>query len=291
MRLREPSIPVLQILKRIQAADIFLAILFYLQDVGLEINFTGTSLVSRVNCLHEGLNMPQGRRKLLSPNSLRSPYMNDVEDEDFFENSINLQHFPNIHRRLDSYEESQSHTNLLHPVEASSGVGNTPGTTQQSPPLFESDSVFTLSSSLNSKRSPRTHKAKPSKGSKESTFLDRCRAWYRPFAYKVVNWWLFEILSWCLSFAAFAAIVVILWKHDQQPLPVYPYGITLNGLLSTFVTLSKASLMVPVAAAIGQLKWTWFTRNEKCLQDFDTFDNASRGSWGSSKLIFQLKGL
>jgi len=49
--------------------------------------------------------------------------------------------------------------------------------------------------------------------------------------------------------------------------------------------------MIPIGAAIGQLKWIWFAQKERPLADFQTFDEASRGPIGSLKLIGRLKGV
>jgi hypothetical protein len=64
--------------------------------------------------------------------------------------------------------------------------------------------------------------------------------------------------------------------------------------LAAYNVLSKvasAALIVPVSEAIGQLKWTWFNGNEsKEMIDFEIFDKASRGAWGSFLLLFRAKG-
>ncbi|KAK4973205.1 hypothetical protein LTR28_011805 [Elasticomyces elasticus] len=61
--------------------------------------------------------------------------------------------------------------------------------------------------------------------------------------------------------------------------------LTLNGVIALLATITKAALMVPVAEAISQRKWLWFLpkgqqggQKVRDLQDFEAFDNASRGS-------------
>jgi Protein of unknown function (DUF3176) len=46
---------------------------------------------------------------------------------------------------------------------------------------------------------------------------------------------------------------------------------------------------MPVCACLSRLKWLWYTRKVKSLQDFQTFDMASRGPWGAIQLLFRLK--
>ncbi|MAD87688.1 MAG: hypothetical protein CL912_32410 [Deltaproteobacteria bacterium] len=41
-------------------------------------------------------------------------------------------------------------------------------------------------------------------------------------------------------------------------------------------------------AGISQLKWIWF-KDPRSLTDLTTFENASRGPWGSAQLLFTLK--
>ncbi|KAK4987298.1 hypothetical protein LTR50_004724 [Elasticomyces elasticus] len=70
--------------------------------------------------------------------------------------------------------------------------------------------------------------------------------------------------------------------------------ITLNGVIALLATITKAALMVPVAEAISQRKWLWFLskgqqggQKGRDLQDFEAFDNASRGAWGSAVLLLK----
>jgi hypothetical protein len=55
--------------------------------------------------------------------------------------------------------------------------------------------------------------------------------------------------------------------------------------------IASAALILPISEAIGQLKWVWFRGAEsKDMIDFETFDKASRGAWGSFLLLFRTKG-
>ena len=64
--------------------------------------------------------------------------------------------------------------------------------------------------------------------------------------------------------------------------------------LAAYNVLSKvasAALILPISEAIGQLKWTWFHGTEsKEMIDFEIFDKASRGAWGSFLLLCRTKG-
>lgn len=97
--------------------------------------------------------------------------------------------------------------------------------------------------------------------------------------------WLWEILSWIVSSCSVFAIFIILMHYDGRPLPEWPFKITLNTLLAVFSTVAKAALMIPVVEGISQLKWLWFAKKSRRLIDFEAFDKASRGPWGSFQLL------
>ncbi|KAI1332878.1 hypothetical protein F5Y16DRAFT_356859 [Xylariaceae sp. FL0255] len=98
--------------------------------------------------------------------------------------------------------------------------------------------------------------------------------------------WLWEALAGVLSGTCFILIIIILKFYDQNPVPQFAYGITLNAIISILATFSKSSLLVAVAASISQLKWTWYRSSEgKSLYHMQLFDDASRGPWGSLILL------
>ncbi|CAN9085454.1 unnamed protein product [Alternaria alternata] len=84
--------------------------------------------------------------------------------------------------------------------------------------------------------------------------------------------WLFEIISVsisavCMDKIASAQYVLILSK------------------------IASGALILPISEAIGQLKWTWFHgKKSRDAFDFEIFDKASRGAWGSFMLLCRTKG-
>lgn len=109
---------------------------------------------------------------------------------------------------------------------------------------------------------------------KRSTFVGLVRSWYLEFA------------AWMLSAACVAAVVIVLKVFDGQLTPQWHYGITLNALVSTFVTIARVSLLSGTAEGISQLKWLWFAKKDRAMIDFHNVDKASRGTLGSVKLLF-----
>ncbi|KAF0329930.1 hypothetical protein GQ607_002697 [Colletotrichum asianum] len=85
-------------------------------------------------------------------------------------------------------------------------------------------------------------------------------------------------------------IVIVLLNFDQEPLPSWPMGITLNSLLAFLTTVAKATFIVPVSTAISQTQWTWLNRGHpKPLYDLYIFDQASRGALGSLLLLWKIR--
>lgn len=85
-------------------------------------------------------------------------------------------------------------------------------------------------------------------------------------------------------------IVAVLKSYDGQPMPQWPLGITLNAFLAFFTSVAKLAMLIPVVEGLGQLRWLWFARKARKLADFELFEQACRGAYGSIKLLFSLKG-
>ncbi|KAF4635289.1 hypothetical protein G7Y89_g2805 [Cudoniella acicularis] len=88
-----------------------------------------------------------------------------------------------------------------------------------------------------------------------------------------------------LAFALLVATTSILAKCHGNERPKWRYDISLNTLIALFSTIMRASLLT---VFLSQLKWLWL-RRPRYLRAFATFDEASRGPWGSFLLIFSFK--
>jgi hypothetical protein len=110
----------------------------------------------------------------------------------------------------------------------------------------------------------------------------------------IVKRWLLEIISWLFSAVCMAAIFGVLVKLKDEPLTKWALaektGLTLNAYISILSKMAGAALILPVSEALGQLKWSWFLEHSKQMWDFEIFDNASRGPWGSLLLLIRTKG-
>lgn len=107
------------------------------------------------------------------------------------------------------------------------------------------------------------------------------------------KFWLFEFGASLVSIFIFGAILIVLKKHDHK---MYVDGLKddpnkrpgIFPVLAILSAIMRAVMLLPVATAIGQLKWGWF-RSERRLVDIEKFDEASRGMLGSLKLIWTLR--
>jgi hypothetical protein len=110
----------------------------------------------------------------------------------------------------------------------------------------------------------------------------------------VVKRWLLELLSWLFSAVCMAAIIGVLIGLQDESLSKWVLaektGLTLNTYISILSKMAGAALILPVSEALGQLKWSWFLEHSKQMWDFEIFDNASRGPWGSLLLLIRTKG-
>ncbi|KAK0654814.1 hypothetical protein B0T16DRAFT_395715 [Cercophora newfieldiana] len=102
--------------------------------------------------------------------------------------------------------------------------------------------------------------------------------------------WVPDIL-WCLvGLGCGAAIVGVLAQYDGERPPEWPLGITLNTFLAFLATIAKASLLIPVTRGLAQLRWVWFSSAPRRADDFELFEGAAKGAFGSLRFLVSLKG-
>ena len=104
-----------------------------------------------------------------------------------------------------------------------------------------------------------------------------------------IDLWIWEVGSLLLSTCCVGAIIVILLEYDNKPLPTWNYGLTINGVISILAVVAKASMILPIAEAISQLKWHWYWGRQRPIMDFQVFDAASRGPWGCVQMLCRPK--
>ena len=102
--------------------------------------------------------------------------------------------------------------------------------------------------------------------------------------------WRIEIISMFTSVAALAAIIGVLSHFDGHALPDWPRTITLNTLIALLTAIANASMVAPLSSGLSQLKWLHFHGRRRRLTDIELFDDASRGVYGSIRLLICGRG-
>lgn len=98
--------------------------------------------------------------------------------------------------------------------------------------------------------------------------------------------WAWELSSAALLLISIAAFPATLVPHAGQPLPQWPFSITINALLSVYSMVLKACIAFIVASCIGQLQWSWFLE-PRPLGDLVSFHDAGEGPWGSLSWLWK----
>lgn len=103
-------------------------------------------------------------------------------------------------------------------------------------------------------------------------------------------WWK-ELLSIVFSLLCLAANVAVLASLHQKPYESWRIArvdVTPNTIISIIATVTKASLLLPVAEILVQLKWLYFQARMQRVSDLQVFDDASRGPLGSMRLLWRV---
>ncbi|KAE8379239.1 hypothetical protein BDV26DRAFT_303778 [Aspergillus bertholletiae] len=106
---------------------------------------------------------------------------------------------------------------------------------------------------------------------------------------KANDHWVLEIASCCGSAGALVGIIVFLNAYNGKPSPDWPYGITVNSILSWLVQIFTALLLEPIAACLSQARWNNLSSSGCRLSDISLYDFASRGAFGCISLIWHSK--
>ncbi|KAM5349283.1 hypothetical protein ACJ41O_005790 [Fusarium nematophilum] len=108
----------------------------------------------------------------------------------------------------------------------------------------------------------------------------------RKSAQKLHNSWSLEIGALLLGAASFGALLYLLVAYDGKPISEWKkFPLSLNAVVSILAGVTQAALAFVVSMCLSQGKWNWAAKFVEPLVDFDRFDAASRGAWGSARLV------
>ncbi|KAK5663561.1 hypothetical protein OQA88_3992 [Cercophora sp. LCS_1] len=89
---------------------------------------------------------------------------------------------------------------------------------------------------------------------------------------------------------------MILRSYDNHAVPRLGLGVQFDTLIIALVTVVRVSMSEIVEASISQGAWLWVSeraqqrsRHTAKLSDFGMFDEASRGIWGSLRLLWKMR--
>lgn len=145
--------------------------------------------------------------------------------------STESQHAHTAHRNGPSQLLSVELPEQYHAVPAHSETSSR----SPSPEPLENTSPAAISEPLREKRS---HGAANSRRTPNS----RSR-----FLGSIFRKWWFECLCCVLAILALLAVALTLSIHQGRPLPQWPYKVTINSLVSVYVVVMKAAMLVVVA--------------------------------------------
>ncbi|KAH7411582.1 hypothetical protein DE146DRAFT_627642 [Phaeosphaeria sp. MPI-PUGE-AT-0046c] len=117
------------------------------------------------------------------------------------------------------------------------------------------------------------------KGNSPSAFHSVARVWR--------SWWS-ELLSAVLLVLSFGGMLAMLRDFQGKPLPKWPLGLSFNTALSLFGAIIRFPALYITAEGIGQFKWLWLQR-KRPLSHLTAYDDASRGPWGATKLLWTVR--
>ncbi|KAF5972124.1 hypothetical protein FCOIX_9515 [Fusarium coicis] len=98
--------------------------------------------------------------------------------------------------------------------------------------------------------------------------------------------WGLETTALALSLIAFGLMIYLLYYSADEPISKWNKTyISLNTAVSILAGTSRACLAFVISMCLSQGKWNWLGGAAQPLVDFDRFDAASRGAWGSLRLL------
>jgi hypothetical protein len=109
-----------------------------------------------------------------------------------------------------------------------------------------------------------------------------------PQSHGVLYNWRWEMVHALVATGAITGIFTLLHNNNGSPVTQWTLSISINTVLSILVTVIMVSTWTVLSRCLGQLKFSWYKRRGQPVYDIVRLDQASRGCWGSLRLIFSI---
>ncbi|KAK3380998.1 hypothetical protein B0H63DRAFT_474725 [Podospora didyma] len=109
-----------------------------------------------------------------------------------------------------------------------------------------------------------------------------------PPEHHVLRVWVWEFGGLFLSLGLMGAIVGLLVKYNGRQVSEWGLEMNLNTLVALLSAFLRALMAMVVGEVMGQIKWSWFSKQTHPLSHLQAFDSASRSSLGSLRLLGML---
>ncbi|KAF3803539.1 hypothetical protein GCG54_00004710 [Colletotrichum gloeosporioides] len=101
--------------------------------------------------------------------------------------------------------------------------------------------------------------------------------------------WTIEASAIILSISSMVVILILLPVYENEPLSSWTLPVSFNVIISVLGSTSRAALAFAISACVSQGKWNWYRKRSDNVMIFDRFEEASRGPWGSLRLLWWTK--
>jgi len=113
------------------------------------------------------------------------------------------------------------------------------------------------------------------------------RSWTTPWRNILNRIWFTEFVAVIVAFVFLVLVFCVLAVFNAKPIDETGTSIWSSlpiSILNFLVSSMRTAMLVPVASAVAQLKWTWF-RRYRTLADIEVYDDATRGVVGSVMML------
>lgn len=101
--------------------------------------------------------------------------------------------------------------------------------------------------------------------------------------------WYAKGIAITTTFFCTATVTCILAMMNNKPLSHWNFIISLNATVAALITAAQSTAIFSVSSCQSQSKWLHFKKSARMLQEFDLFEDASRGPWGSLMVLLRVR--